>query len=212
MVDNYLCALIPHQPETMPFRGREYMSHTKLGARIKSLREERGLDRGEMAERSGLNHELITAVEQGETAPAVGPMVKIARTLGCRLGTLLDDVQSKDPHIVRRQDREQEFKLQLATGGDANQTCYSLGKGKADRHMEPLYIELTPQQGEPEFSSHEGEEVIIVVQGRVQLRYGKEVHELEAGDSMYYNSIVPHHVGSADDGTAAIFAVIYAPF
>lgn len=188
------------------------MSHAKLGTRIKSLREDRGMDRGEMAERSGLNSELIAAVEQGETAPAVGPMVKIARALGCRLGTLLDDVQSKDPHIVRREDREQEFKLQLASGGDACQKCYSLGKGKADRHMEPMYIELTPQQGEPEFSSHEGEEFIIVVQGRVRLRYGKEVHELGVGDTMYYNSIVPHHVGSADDQNSAIFAVIYAPF
>lgn len=187
------------------------MAQEKIGSRIKSFREERGLSLEDMADRSGLDKALIEAIEAGKAAPAVGPLVKIARVLGCRLGTLLDDVQSKDPHIVRRKEREEEFSLQLAAGEGRTQTYYSLGKGKSDRHMEPMYIELAPENNE-ELSSHEGEEFIVVVSGKVQLVYGKQVYELEAGDSMYYNSIVPHHVGCAGDDKAAIFAVIYVPF
>jgi quercetin dioxygenase-like cupin family protein len=45
----------------------------------------------------------------------------------------------------------------------------------------------------------------------VKVVYGKETHRLEPGDSIYYNSIVPHHVGTLDDTTAAIYAVLYIP-
>jgi quercetin dioxygenase-like cupin family protein len=50
-----------------------------------------------------------------------------------------------------------------------------------------------------------------VLEGRVKVVYGKETHRLEPGDSIYYNSIVPHHVSTLDDTTAAIYAVLYIP-
>jgi mannose-6-phosphate isomerase-like protein (cupin superfamily) len=51
-----------------------------------------------------------------------------------------------------------------------------------------------------------------VVDGAVDLAYGKETFHLENGDSMYYNSVVPHNVSAAGNARAAIYAVIYAPF
>jgi quercetin dioxygenase-like cupin family protein len=50
-----------------------------------------------------------------------------------------------------------------------------------------------------------------VVSGRVELIYGKETSILEAGDSVYYNSVVPHCVSCADNAPAAIYAVLYIP-
>ncbi len=87
---------------------------------------------------------------------------------------------------------------------------YPLGKGKTDRHMEPLYIVIDPNK-ENGISSHEGEEFIIVVSGEVELTYGKERFKLQTGDSMYYNSVVPHAVSAAGNNPAAIYAVIYTP-
>ncbi|MCL2146060.1 MAG: cupin domain-containing protein, partial [Methanomassiliicoccaceae archaeon] len=60
-------------------------------------------------------------------------------------------------------------------------------------------------------SSHEGEEFIMVLSGKIELTYGKEKHMLEPGDSVYYNSLIPHKV-SAADRPAEIFAMIYVPF
>jgi quercetin dioxygenase-like cupin family protein len=78
--------------------------------------------------------------------------------------------------------------------------------------MEPFFVELLPDSdGDGELSSHEGEEFIVVVQGRVEVRYGSAVHVLETGDSIYYNSIVPHYVGGAGETPAAIYAVLYIP-
>ena len=58
-------------------------------------------------------------------------------------------------------------------------------------------------------SSHEGEEFIVVVSGRVELIYGRETHVLNSDDGIYYNSVVPHHVGCIGDEKASIYAVLF---
>ena len=89
---------------------------------------------------------------------------------------------------------------------------YSLGKGKSDRHMEPFFVELLPEsEKEKDLSSHEGEEFIVVYSGRVVVTYGTEIYQLEAGDSIYYNSVVPHYVSCKGDRAAAIYAVLHTP-
>jgi quercetin dioxygenase-like cupin family protein len=75
--------------------------------------------------------------------------------------------------------------------------------------MEPLYIEIEPSPDRTA-SSHEGEEFIIVVSGEIELIYGKETHRMKAGDSFYYNAVVPHYVGAVG-AKAAIYAVVYTP-
>jgi quercetin dioxygenase-like cupin family protein len=88
---------------------------------------------------------------------------------------------------------------------------YSLAQGKKDRSMEPFVVDVRPGQGgEAPSSSHEGEEFIYVLEGAVEIRYGSETIKLGAGDSAYYDSIVPHLVSS--EAPARILAVIYSPF
>ena len=90
--------------------------------------------------------------------------------------------------------------------------CYryhSLAKGKADRNMEPFFIEIMPDE-DHSLSSHQGEEFIIVVSGKLKVVYGKEEQILGPGDTVYYNSIVPHYVG-AHEGPCSIYAIMYYP-
>lgn len=89
---------------------------------------------------------------------------------------------------------------------------HSLSKSKADRHMEPFIIDVAPtDDNEFVLSSHEGEEFIMVMQGTMEICYGKNTYLLEEGDSIYYDSIVPHHVHAYQGQAAKILAVIYTP-
>jgi len=89
---------------------------------------------------------------------------------------------------------------------------YSMAASKKDRHMEPFLIDVKPRSGAaPPLSGHEGEEFIYVLEGAIQINYGKITYELEAGQSIYYDSIVPHDVHARGDQTAKILAVVYAP-
>jgi transcriptional regulator with XRE-family HTH domain len=179
----------------------------KLGKRVIKYREKLGLTPEQLATNSGLSLNLINDIESGKTYPALGSIIKISRALGQCVGTFMDDQFIKDPLIVRSDARSEETSSHRGAGGHYH--YYPLGKGKTDRHMEPLYIKIEADKNE-EMSSHEGEEFIIVISGDVKLIYGKEIHTLKAGDTVYYNSLVPHHIGSAK-GVAEIFAVIYTP-
>ena len=78
--------------------------------------------------------------------------------------------------------------------------------------MEPFIIDIEANEtAQFSLSAHEGEEFIMVLQGMVEINYGKFTYLLEEGDTIYYDSIVPHHVHAFEGQEAKILAVIYTP-
>lgn len=188
------------------------MKAEMLGKRIRRLREERKIGVEELAERTGLDAEFLRSVEERDVYPSLGPLLKISRGLGLRLATFLDDGTSRDPVVMRLADRHEDFATHAAARTPATMRYFSLGQGKADRRMEPFYIELLPPSGEERRpSTHDGEEFIIVESGQVSVYHGKEAFLLNPGDTIYYNSVVPHWVGAAGGQKAGIYAVLYLP-
>ena len=61
-----------------------------VGNRIRSLRSDRSLSVEQLAQRSGLSPLQIQRIESGEDLPSLAPLIKLARVLEVRLGTLLD--------------------------------------------------------------------------------------------------------------------------
>lgn len=188
------------------------MTTGKINQRIQYFMEQRQMDVSALSEASGLDEAFIQTMLDEDVYPPLGPLMKMARALGVRLGTFLDDQESSDPYIVRRAQRESEFSVPGTKNKSAALNFYALGKGKTDRHMEPFFVEILPgSSDEKALSSHEGEEFIAVVSGSIEIIYGKETCILNAGDSVYYNSVVPHYVSCAGEEKAEIYAVIYIP-
>lgn len=187
------------------------MSKEKLGMRVQRLRELNDISLELLAERTGLDLAFLKSLEDDSVYPSLGPLLKVARGLGVRMGTFLDDELGQDPLLVRLGEREEGLSMLGGEGCPVDMKFYSLGKGKTDRHMEPFYVELEPVScGERKLSSHEGEEFIVVQEGAVEVTYGSEVMTLAKGDSIYFNSIVPHYV-AAQGAPASIYAVLYFP-
>ncbi|MGE4552603.1 MAG: helix-turn-helix domain-containing protein [Desulfovibrionaceae bacterium] len=187
------------------------MDEHKIGQRIKKFRENKEITLEQMADRTGLDLNFLRAVEEENMYPSLGPLLKISRALGVRLGTFLDDQVSHDPLVVRVAERKEELTMHTECS-DPAMTFHSLGRGKSDRHMEPFYIDIAPGCAKDvKLSSHEGEEFIVCVKGRVCVVYGQSKTVLEPGDSIYYNSVVPHEVSNASEEPAAIYAVLYFP-
>jgi transcriptional regulator with XRE-family HTH domain len=185
----------------------------RIGEKIRQLREIRSLSLTDLAERSRLNEDLIAQLESGELVPSLSPLIKIARSLGVRLGTFLDDQESLGPvvsgldslkQVVRFSDKDHP--------GHSDLDFYSLAANKGGRHMEPFVIEIYPSSAEDiHLSTHEGEEFLFVLSGEVEVAYGRDVYHLNKGESIYYDSIVPHHVHCSGDTSARILAVVYGP-
>ncbi|MDO8963929.1 MAG: cupin domain-containing protein [Coriobacteriia bacterium] len=185
---------------------------SRIGTKIITVRESLGLSCDDLAERSGCDVVLIRRIEEGELVPSLAPLVKISRALGVRLGTLLDDDMQVGPVVTRAADAEEVVRLKSLETGTAAGTLdfFSLAAGKSARHMEPFLIDVNASD-ERSLSSHEGEEFLYVLAGELAVEYGKETHTLGAGDSIYYDSIVPHQVRAAGSDPARILAVVYAP-
>ena len=187
-----------------------------VGLKIKSLRESKNLSVEEIAERSGLSVDQINNIENGQNLPSLGPLIKIARALGVRLGTFMDDNDALGPVITRAEEREQNNSISFsndAVDAGKHMEYHPLAQQKAGRHMEPFIIDINPEDT-PNFqlSAHEGEEFIYVMNGEVEIVYGKDTYSLKEGDSIFYDSIVKHHVHGAPGKSAKILAVVYIPF
>ena len=170
-----------------------------------------------MVERSGVPVELLVKIEEEGHIPDLAPLIKIARGLGVRLGTLLDGHEELGPVICRAS--EAASSVRFVTGlpespsaakGHQGLNFRALAADKNGRHMEPFIVDIEPDARQDK-SAHEGEEFIHVLEGNLSLEYGAVKQTLNPGDSVYYDSIVPHRVLSANSKPVRILAVIYTP-
>ena len=186
----------------------------RLGNKITTLREAHHLSVQDLADRCGCEAEVIEKLEAGDVPPSLAPLIKLTRALGVRLGTLMDDDESFGPaYIDVEQMREIERVKTLQTARDAGDLSYfSLAAGRPSRHMDPFIITVTPT-GETthKLDSHEGEEWLYGMEGVIEIEYGKDVFLLGPGESIYYDSIVPHQVRAHDGQNAKFLACVYTP-
>lgn len=187
----------------------------KLGKKIKQIRKNHEMSVEQLAAETHCSSEIIGNIESGELIPSLTPLIKIARALGVRLGTFLDDHPQTGPVLVKSGESEQV--IHFSGKEDHPDTSaldfYPLASGKADRHMEPFIIDIHPPATEEyKLSSHEGEEFIYVMDGEIEILYGRDKYLVSSGDSIYYDSIVPHDLHSYGGKDAKILAVVYTPF
>lgn len=184
-----------------------------VGSKIVALCELKKMDLETLAERTQLSVEQIEAIEQDKDLPSLAPLIRIARVLGVRLGTFLDDAESIGAVVCRKDEQQSSISFSNNSQKTRNHMqYYSLSARKEDKHIEPFIIDINPTEEESfTLSSHEGEEFIYVLSGEVEINYGKETYLLAEGDSIYYDSIVKHHVHGYKNQAAKILAVVYVP-
>ncbi len=185
-----------------------------VGEKIKQIRELKKVSKEELAGRSGMDITIIEKIEQERNVPSLAPLIKIARALGVRLGTFLDDSDSYGPVVVRSGEHHKGVRFTSQSSETREHlNFFSLAFDKAGRNMEPFIVDIEPGlKSDYMLSSHEGEEFIYVLEGEVEINYGKEIYKLAKGDSIYLDSIVMHNVHAGNNQSARILAVIYAPF
>ena len=186
----------------------------EFASKIKSIRERQDMTIEELSEASGVKLEVLQAMENGEVIPSLTPLTKMARALGVRLGTFLDDTPQLGPVVTRagKPTNSIYFSGREDVTNATNLEFHSLGAGKIDRNMDPFIIDIEYEEGEKELSSHEGEEFIYVLEGEIEVISGKDSFEISEGDSIFYDSVVPHHLHATGEKKSKILAVLYTPY
>lgn len=186
----------------------------EFASKIKSIRERQDMSIEELSEASGVKLEVLQAMENGEVIPSLTPLTKMARALGVRLGTFLDDTPQLGPVVTRagKPTTSLYFSGREDVTNASNLEFHSLGAGKIDRNIDPFIIDIEYEEGEKELSSHEGEEFIYVLEGEIEVIYGKDSFKISEGDSIFYDSVVPHHLHATGKNKSKILAVLYTPY
>ena len=181
-----------------------------VAERVKRAREQRGLSLLDISRRTGLEVSLLAEIEQGQSAPPLGTIIKLAKALEMKMGYFISGDELRPFTIVRRGDRKVVSRYDSKRDKHYGYGYESLAPYKKDRHMEPFLVTLQPATTKEERSTHDGQEFIFVLRGRMEVRLGEEIHVLESGDAIYYDSTVPHLVKCHGQETTEILAVLYA--
>ncbi len=187
----------------------EEASEIKVGERVKQVREQKGLSLEDVSQRTDIDASYLKQIEDGEVAPPLGIVIKLAKALEMKMGYFISGEENRPYTIVRKKDRKLVSRYDSKKGKYYGYEYESLAPHKKDRHMEPFLVTLVPSATEEERSAHDGQEFIYVLEGKMEVRLKDEIHVLEPGDSIYYDSTVPHLVKCHGQGQARILAVLY---
>ena len=71
-----------------------------FGARVREIRNKRGLTQVELAERCGVPQSRISAIENGSRVPNIETVLRLAKALGCKVTTLMSVFDGPDLSLV----------------------------------------------------------------------------------------------------------------
>lgn len=180
-----------------------------LGDRIRKAREMRGLTLQDLSSRTGIDVDTLERVESNEMVPPLGELIKLGKAVEMKMGYFISPGVDKPMTIVRSGNRPMVSRYGKRRSEQYGYFYESLAPEKANRFMEPFLITMVPTDVE-ELSSHDGQEFIFVLEGEMEVILGNHTDVLYPGDSIYYDSTIPHRVQCHEDKGTKILAVLYA--
>lgn len=178
--------------------------YKEIATRLLGLRDAVDLSAEELAESVGVTAEDVLRYESGESDIAVSYLTDVARVCGVDLTALLSggDAHLQDCSIVRKGEG-------LSVERRKDYDYWSLASRFTHRKVEPFLVRVPPKsEADLHCNVHQGQEFIYVIEGRLEARLGSKVHVLEAGDSMYFSSQIPHALRGLDDKEVVFLDVI----
>ncbi len=179
----------------------------EMAQRIKTLREIIGLSQQEMATKTGVSLEEYSSCEAGESDLNFAFLYKCAIALNVDVTDIIEGTSPRlAGYTVTRAGEGQE--IQKAHG----MTYYNLAPTFKNRIAEPLYVvfhyDENAQNKEIELTTHEGQECDIVVKGALKVQVGDHVEILHEGDSIYYDSSMPHGMIAVENSDCIFYAFV----
>jgi transcriptional regulator with XRE-family HTH domain len=178
-----------------------------IGVNIKRLREERGITLRALARQLKVSASFLSQVETGKASPSLSSLKAIADNLQTTVGSLIGEGQApaSDP-VVRASHRKH---LQEVGKGI---NMYLLTSPDSNKQMEPLLFKLGRKATSGAHTyKHFGQEFVMVLKGAIEIALGETLYVLNKGDSIYFNSSVPHSFRNLGSLEAEAIWVITPP-
>jgi len=170
-----------------------------IAKNIKKLRKEKELTLKDISIRSKVSISMISKIENSQTFPPITTYIKIASALEVSFSDLItDDNKDIDISIVRANERPMISRKTYI----ASPLAYKKGK----KGMEPFIVYYSKRK---KFTKlyHENEEMIFVLEGTLEFKYGKQIIILQKGDCVYFNGKIVHGARAAKQSGAKAIVI-----
>ncbi|MEA4987962.1 MAG: XRE family transcriptional regulator [Anaerovorax sp.] len=174
-----------------------------IGNKVKSLRKQKKMSILQLSEKSNVSTGLISQIERELVVPSVVSIWRIAQALDTNISYFFDDEKKNDRVIIRKDDHK---KIIMNKG---NAIYQLLSPDNSDHLIDFVKITLNGGQiYEKEYLTHEGEECGFVLSGTLTVQLNGEDYVLHEGDSIYFNSNLPHkYVNFEEEDCISIWAM-----
>jgi transcriptional regulator with XRE-family HTH domain len=223
---------VSEAPEPRPPADEAQRDDGALGARLREERERKGLSLRELARRLEVSPSLVSQIETGKTQPSVRTLYAIVSELGVSLDEVFApsggdaDESSGLSAVVRRRGASAKAPAESLPAGLGRvqradeRRVIDLGSGVRwerlttwnDRDVDFLFtIYEAGGSSSPDGSlmRHNGREFGIVLSGTLGVTVGFEEYVLGPGDSIAFDSSIPHHLhNDADEVATAIWIIL----
>lgn len=173
----------------------------KLGKGIRECRSAKGMTLRKLAELTELSVSYLSQLERDSISPSLKSLAKIAQALNVPIVSFF--LKQNDPpgRVVRR---EKRIKITLPD----TDLQYELLAPDVNRKVEFLLLRVEKGKGQDKLITHEGEEYVFIIQGKLEVKVEKERYVLRAGDSICFDPSFPHTFNNI--GEEEIIGVIAA--
>lgn len=177
---------------------------TRLAARLRALRTERGWSLERLARDSGVSRASLSRLELGEVSPTTEMLAKLCTAYGLSLTRLLSSVEPRFPPLVRR--AEQSVWHDPSAGFLRRSVSPPAGTLSA----EGLECELSPRArlrydapATPDQEHH-----LYLLDGGLRVELGETRFDLHPGDCLRYRLGGPSHFVAAPEGARYLLFLI----
>lgn len=174
------------------------------------MRTRRRITLDALAEMTGLTKGYLSKIETGKKVPPIATLSRISSSLHCEMAYFFQSPADADQvdrriSLVRASERQSVIRGGSSFGYDYKSLAHSFH----DKAMEPFVFTFPANIQGDTFFEHEGEEFILILDGTVEFEIAGRVMTLETGDSVYFDSSLPHR-GRSVGGKAQSLVVIYS--
>jgi transcriptional regulator with XRE-family HTH domain len=179
---------------------------SEIGAKVARARAERGWSLAQLAQRAGMSPGAVHKIEKSGMTPTIASLMKVAAALGKSVSYFVDEPSEPDVNVIRGDDRAKVYTskqgLELRNlsgryGGFAVAGAEAAIEPHADSGPLPM--------------NHPGEELVIMLEGRMEFDVDGVRHEVGEGDSIHFRSVRPHSWRNPTDEPArAVWLVVRA--
>ena len=168
------------------------LDEINVGRRLRELRAARGLSMRALAEKSGLNVNTLSLIENQRTSPSVSTLQQLAQTLQVSISAFFETNQSTKKVVHQKANAHPRAAFSHGFMED-------LGAGMSRFGAEPLIVTLAPKADSGKTPIvHTGLEFVYCLEGRIAYSVDTETYLLEPGDSLLFEAYLPHHWKNLD--------------